>query len=71
MAVLALLLESGRSGLLLPLFSEELDSPSCVQQLVILADEACHHPSCTFSHLHHSAAVELLYLDIHLYTHTV
>ncbi len=39
MAVLALLLESGRSGLLLPLLSEELGGPSCVQQLLLLADQ--------------------------------
>ncbi len=40
MAILALLLESGRSGLLLPLLSEELGGPSCVQQLVHLANQA-------------------------------
>ena len=40
MAVLALLLESGRSGLLLPLLSEELGGPSCVQQLVHVAAQA-------------------------------
>ena len=45
MAILALLLESGRPGLLLPLLSEELRGPSCVQQLVLLAGEAlgCPH----------------------------
>ena len=40
MATLALLLESGRTGLLLPLLSEELGGPSCVQQLVHLANQA-------------------------------
>ena len=40
MAILALLLESGRPGLLLPLLSEELRGPSCVQQLVLLAGGA-------------------------------
>ena len=44
MAILALLLESGRSGLLLPLLSEELGGPSCVQQLVHLADQVSQPP---------------------------
>ena len=40
MAAVALLLESGRNGLLLPLLSEEMGGASCVQQLVHLADRA-------------------------------
>ena len=45
MAVIALFLESGRAGLLLPLLSEELGSPSCVQRLVALVDAASQLPS--------------------------
>lgn len=38
MQVLALFLEAGRFGLLLPLLSEEAGSPSLVQRLVMLVD---------------------------------
>ena len=55
MAILALLLGSGRPGLLLPLLSEELREPSCVQQLVLLAGDAWAHPCASHScdHLCH------------------
>ncbi|KAK9902006.1 hypothetical protein WJX75_000979 [Coccomyxa subellipsoidea] len=42
--VLALCMEAGRFGLLLPLLSEEAGSPSLVQRLVILVDEATQNP---------------------------
>ena len=45
MAVMALFLESGHTGLLLPLLSEELGGPSCVQRLVALADTASRLPA--------------------------
>ena len=49
MAILALLLGSGRPGLLLPLLSEELRGPSCVQQLVLLAGDAWARPCASHS----------------------
>ena len=45
MAVIALFLESERAELLLPLLSEELGGPSCVQRLVALVDTASRLPS--------------------------
>ncbi|CAL8465940.1 g5476 [Coccomyxa elongata] len=42
--VLALCMEAGRYGLLLPLLSEEAGSPSLVQRLVILVDDVTRSP---------------------------
>ncbi len=47
MQVLALCMEAGRFGLLLPLLSEEAGSPSLVQRLVILVDAATTNPEGT------------------------
>ena len=46
--VLALCMEAGRFGLLLPLLSEEAGSPSLVQRLVILVDAATQNPKGTY-----------------------
>ncbi|BDA48281.1 hypothetical protein COCOBI_11-5410 [Coccomyxa sp. Obi] len=43
--VLALCMEAGRYGLLLPLLSEEAGSPSLVQRLVILVDDVTRSPT--------------------------
>ena len=66
MAILALLLESGRPGLLLPLLSQELRGPSCVQQLVLLAGEAwgCPRVSSDLSPSQSSSlSLQMTYLD--------
>ncbi len=42
--MLALCMEAGRYGLLLPLLSEEAGSPSLVQRLVILVDDVTRRP---------------------------